>query len=309
MMLPEGNVVHFDGFQLEEQGGWTTMRVTDAWTSDASRMAASGRIDELLLNYAWGFKEPDLAFIQKWPIKGIFVLARWLKDLTPIHRLGSTLESLNFQAAVRAEIDLVSLPLLTDLSADWPAAKKSFSTLENLSSVYFASYGAHDLTPLTGNSRLTSIRMKQYPQVRSIDGIQEFKNLNQVEIVLATKLDDITALHDPTPQSSLRSVDFNSCKRIANVEDFVGLGNLENLYLGNCGPLDSLKPLVALTKLRSLIMYESTVITDGDLSPLLSMPALRDLAMANRRHYRPSVKEVKATLEARNDFERHELNM
>jgi hypothetical protein len=309
MILPEGNVVRFDGFELEEQGGWTTMKITDAWTSDASRMAASGRVDELLLNYAWGFKEPDLAFIQKWPIKGIRVLARWLKDLTPIHRLGSTLEALGFQAAARADIDLGSLPQLTELSADWPAATTSFSTLENLTSVYFSSYGAHDLTPLSGNPRLTSIRMKQYPQLRSIEGIQEFKHLNQMQIVLATKLDDITALHDPAPQSSLRSVDFDSCKRIANVEDFVGLGNLETLNLANCGPLDSLKPLVALTKLRKLLMYESTVITDGDLSPLLSMPALRDLAMANRRHYQPSVKEVEAILEAHNDVERHELGM
>ncbi|WP_281256258.1 hypothetical protein [Phycicoccus duodecadis] len=39
-----------------------------------------------------------------------------------------------------------------------------------------------------------------------------------------------------------------------------------------------------------------TTIDDGDLTPLLTMPRLHDLRMVNRRHYAPSVTQVRAQL-------------
>ena len=43
-------------------------------------------------------------------------------------------------------------------------------------------------------------------------------------------------------------------------------------------------------------MYGSTTIADGDLTPLLSMTHMRDLRVMNRRHYRPTIHDVRAHL-------------
>jgi internalin A len=43
-------------------------------------------------------------------------------------------------------------------------------------------------------------------------------------------------------------------------------------------------------------MWESTRVADGDLAPLLQLQHLRDLRLMNRKHYRPSVAQVKEKL-------------
>lgn len=299
MITPDAKVTYFDGFQLEVQPGWTVLKVTDTWTGEAAAMAASGQVDELRLNYAWGFKEPTLDFIDDWPLKKIFVLARWLDDLTPIHRLGATLEGISTEVAAKADIDLAYLPGLRKVVADWPVVKKSFSALTHLTELFIFSFKEADLTPLVGNLGLTSLRMKQYPQVRSVEGIEELAHLEQLQIVVATKLEDLSALRHTPSKEHLRDLDFDTCKRITTVDDIAALTSLEKLNLGNCGTLESLKPLTALHRLRQIRLYESTVVADGDLSPLLEKPALKSINLTNRRHYQPTVKQVETALKAR----------
>jgi hypothetical protein len=71
--------------------------------------------------------------------------------------------------------------------------------------------------------------------------------------------------------------------------------SLERLGVANCGPVDSLRPLAGLTRLTHLDLSESTRVTDGDLRPLLGLP-LQELRMASRRHYSPSLPEVRTKL-------------
>ncbi|MCG2798356.1 MAG: hypothetical protein L6367_07430, partial [Cellulomonas sp.] len=53
-------------------------------------------------------------------------------------------------------------------------------------------------------------------------------------------------------------------------------------------------PLIGHPHLRQVALNGSTVVADGDLSPLLRMPALRNLLIANRRGYRPSRADLAA---------------
>ena len=48
--------------------------------------------------------------------------------------------------------------------------------------------------------------------------------------------------------------------------------------------------------LERLYAYESTRIGDGGPKPLLQLTALRDLRMMARRHYRPTLDQVKSAL-------------
>jgi hypothetical protein len=68
------------------------------------------------------------------------------------------------------------------------------------------------------------------------------------------------------------------------------------LNLSECGDLPSLVPLRGLTSIEVLLMFGTTKIVDGDLTPIADLRRLRELRMQSRRHYRPSVAEIQASL-------------
>lgn len=106
-------------FRIERSDVGTTLVATGSWTTEAANALRSGRADGLDLNYAGkGFKNTDLAFIEAWPLKRLTLLARTVKDVSPVCRLSSTLESLSVQSGP-AVIDLRQFPKVTELEATW----------------------------------------------------------------------------------------------------------------------------------------------------------------------------------------------
>src|SRR5205085_11165475 len=120
------------GFRVEETDAGATLVVTGSWSEQAERVLQSGRADGLDLNYTKGFHDTDLGFIRAWPLTRLAILARTIKDVTPIYAVSSTLESLSVQSAPTATIDLTRLPSLTSLSADWAQVRSSIAELPGL---------------------------------------------------------------------------------------------------------------------------------------------------------------------------------
>ena len=56
------------GYRLETSDQGVTLVVTGTWTDDARTALDLAEADGLNLNYALGFKDTDLAFIQQWPL-------------------------------------------------------------------------------------------------------------------------------------------------------------------------------------------------------------------------------------------------
>jgi len=71
------------------------------------------------------------------------------------------------------------------------------------------------------------------------------------------------------------------------------------LEIGDCGDLPSASQLEPLVSIESLSAWGSTRFTDGDLSTLAALPALREIRMQDRRHYRPHVPELAAEIARR----------
>lgn len=66
------------------------------------------------------------------------------------------------------------------------------------------------------------------------------------------------------------------------------------------GPeIPSVAPLSSLVNVERLYLYDSTRVTDGDLSPIAGLPKLKDFRMQNRRGYSPSVKEIQEMIARR----------
>jgi len=289
-------VVSSGGFLIEDLEEGRTLVVTGSWTAKAEAALEGPDVDGVWLNHARGFSEPDLSFVGEWPIRRLLVLDRKITDLSPLARLGATLEELSIQAAPSTQLDLATLPHLTSLAAAWDEVKDTLHEPEALKELVVFEYDEIDLQPLAVQPRLVHIELKAAPRLESLYGVDHFA-LRRLHVALARGLEDIDALAHGSP--SLHEVDFETCLGLYHIEGLGQLRRLRFLGISDCGRIPSLEPLANLTKLECLDAWGSTRVEDSDLSPLLRLPRLKEVRMRDRREYRPRLREIVDTLAAR----------
>jgi hypothetical protein len=285
-----------DGFVIEDLPEGRTLVVTGSWTPKAEAALGHSDVDGVWLNYARGFSEPDLSFVGEWPIRRLLVLDRKITDLSPLARLGGTLEELSFQAAPGTPIDLATPPHLTSLAAAWDEVNDTFHEPEALEEVVLFDYDEVDLQPLAVQPSLEGITLKAAPRLESLYGIDHFA-LKKLLVALARELEDIDAL--ALASQSLGEVEFETCLGIYDIDKLGELAQLRFLGISDCGRIPSIRPLANLTQLECLYAWGSTRVEDGDLSPLLRLPRLKEIRMRDRREYRPRVPEITDLLASR----------
>ncbi len=284
------------GFLVEDLPEGRTLVVTGSWTAKAEAALERTDVDGVWLNYARGFSEPDLSFVGEWPVRRLLVLDRKITDLSPLARLGGSLEELSIQAAPGTHVDLATLPHLTSLAAGWDEVRDTLHEPEGLKEIVVFEYDEIDLQPLAVQPSLKIIKLKAAPRLESLYGVDHFA-LRRLQVALARELDDIDALAHAS--RSLDEVDFETCLGLYDIESLGRLTRLRFLGISDCGRIPSLGPLANLVELECLYAWGSTRVEDGDLSPLLRLPRLKEVRMRDRREYRPRVGEIVDTLAAR----------
>ena len=281
------------GVVVSDRGDAVEMVVTGPWTAEASAMVQAGNVDRLVLNYALGFNEPSLDFLQGLPLRELVILDPRLTDLEPIHALAPSLRVLHVTTNPVLKVDLDRLSGLRVLSAAWPQVSASIEAATGLEVAFLRGYQPADLKPLTPLTGLVELVMKDRPRLKSLAGLSALPLLRLLEVYLAKDLADTDELAGRT---GLRKLTLESCRRVGQVDVLTGCTGLRTLNLSECGDLASLGPIRSLTNLENLLLYGSTKIVDNDLSPLAALPRLRQLRMQSRRSYRPSVDEIQASL-------------
>ena len=282
---------------IEDSAEGRSLVVTGPWSREAAACLTAGGADGLTLNYARGFAESDLDFLDEWPVRRLDVLDRTLTDLSPIARLGPGLECLSIQVAAQVELDLAALPRLRTLAAWWNAVEGSIDQLDGLEELTVMEYDEINLRPLALHSSLSRLTLKSGPFLETLDGAEDLSALAILYIGGARELNDVTA---PTSIArSLVELEFESCLEIEALQDLSSLRNLRFLGVNDCGRVASLKPVAQLTKLEQLHAWGSTRIMDHDLSPLLHLPLLSEVRMRDRRDYRPRLSTIQEQLATR----------
>ncbi|MFZ2504552.1 MAG: hypothetical protein WAW88_17960 [Nocardioides sp.] len=285
-------------FVLEPRGQGVDLVVTGDWSPAAREALESGRADGLVLNYAKGFREQPIDFINGLPIRKLDLLARSVSDLSPVYSLGSTLQELRVQSDPRAVIELEGLPRVRTLAASWPQVRASILFAPQIEDLALPSYSEPNLEPLSALTSLTSLVMKERPKLRSLDGLEAFPWLLRLGVFLASGLTDIGALERSQPPA-LQVLQLQSCKKITDIAPVAGCVSLNFLDLSEGGEILSVAPVSDLVNLERLYLYESTRVADGDLGPIARLPKLKDFRMQNRRGYSPSVKEIQEIIARR----------
>jgi hypothetical protein len=65
------------------------------------------------------------------------------------------------------------------------------------------------------------------------------------------------------------------------------------------GDIESIAPIAGLTELEKFFFPVSTNVLDGDMSVLLTLPRLKNVAYQYRRHYSHKSDEINRRLKAR----------
>lgn len=258
------------------------------------RAFTSSGADGLVANYARGFVGRDLEFVRDLPLRRLNVLARTIRDLSPIYDLSASLQEFHVQAGSMTRIELGALPHLRALSCAWDQVADTIGDASGIEDLFLGSYGGPDLTPIAHLTALRSLRMKDRPAIRSLEGVEALPWLAELGIYSAPLSDTSALARISSPILSVLAL--QACRRVTSVSDLSGLIGLRTLNLAEGGSLVSLRPIAGLRLMERLDLYGSTKIADGDLTPLLGMTSLHDLRVMSRRHYNPSVADVKAKL-------------
>lgn len=279
-----------DGFVIEDRPEGRTLVVTGAWTSKTRSALGVDGVECLCLNYARGFSEPDLEFLEALPVRRLLVLDRKLTDVTPIERLAETLEHVSLQVAPGAVLDVGEFPHLRSLGAVWRAVRETVAEASALVELVALEYDERDLWALAENEALAKLVLKPADDLESLAGVQSLSRLEHLGVFAARHLSDIG---DVAAAASLRRFELQACRSVDSLEAIAGLGMLRFLGVSDCGPIESLAPLAGLVNLEVLHAWGTTRISDGDLTPLTGLSRLSEIRMRDRHEYRPRLSTIR----------------
>src|SRR3954452_21805600 len=146
-------------------------------------------------------------------------------------------------------------------------------------------FGESDLRSIRDHASLQRLTIKDAPRLTCLSDIDDLPDLLQLRIHAAPRLEDIDDLGGVA--GSLEELWLEGCRSLRSVEAVEALTKLRVLNIGDCGSIATLAPLAALARIEVVEAWGSTEVLDGDLSPLVALPALRELRMRDRRGYRP----------------------
>lgn len=284
------------GYVLEDTPEGRALVVTGPWSDDAERVLVRGEADGLVLNYARGFREGSLEFLDRWAIRRLNLLDRGITDLEPIGRLGGSLEALSVQAAPTAQLDLGSVPHVRSVAGEWALIGDTLGEVDALQDVITWRFDEGDLHAFRDHVGLQRFTVKEAPHLESLSGTSNLPELAVLKVFLARRLSDISDVAELA--SSLQELELEDCPAIDAIDDVERLVGLRFLGFSECGDIKTLAPVGSLEQLEVLYAWGSTRIVDGDLTPLARLPRLREIRMRDRRGYKPRVADLVSALPA-----------
>jgi internalin A len=249
---------------------------------------------------ALSIRVPDdrIDFLRALPdLRGLTLSAWEARDLQPLEGL-TNLEvlTLNLPKRPRLSLDFNAFPSLRSLAVYWNPGFESLFSCGGLERLWMFGPPDGDLERFADLQSLRRLEVSEGRRLTATRGVERLHSLTFLGLYLQTGLRDLAGLGDA---GGLRELQIESCKKLAAIEGVSGLAKVVHLKLANCGEIESITPLAGLLELETFAAWETTNVIDGDLQVLMQLPRLRSVAMKSRRHYKPSVEEIKAVLLAR----------
>jgi len=268
--------------QLEDGEYGRRAVLTSAWSTGMLNDLLANDVLELELNYAKGWRGTDLTFLRRLPqLQAFAIIDHFQMPLVePIHSLHE-LRKLNVQTYCGTPIRFAEFPQLQDCALEWRRQCKSLFSCLTLKKLFVNCYKKNDVDAFSSLVNLESLSLLSAP-VHNLRGLIPLKHLRYLRLANLRKLTSLAGIEGLV---ALEELNIDTCRTIGSIDEIGSLTRLRKFHFGNCGEIESLKPLEKLTSLEWVTFVESTNILDGDLSPLMQPKNLSRVSFQNRRHY------------------------
>ena len=278
------------GFRLSGR----TLELTGPWSPTAGRAVRLLRPSGLDVNYTRGFDGDDLDFLGDLAgttIRRLSVVDHELEDLSPLLRLAPQLEHLTVRTPSTQTLDLARFPRLVSYRGPWAHVRDTITWGTRVERLMLEGYAETDLAALQDLPSLTAVRLDRPERLRLLRGVGP-----PAPAPLRAPRAPPHRRRRLEAATGLRLLELIGSPSTRGLELIGGCTELEELTLSGCGPIPSIGWVRDLRRLRRFELLGATPVVDGDLTPLTELPALAQVTMQPRPHYRPTVAEVRASL-------------
>jgi hypothetical protein len=259
-----------------------------AWSSRYLDLITKYNIRIVRLNERLGWHDSDLSFLLGIPaIRGVDILSDKVADVSPVFRL-KELKTLSLYCKAKVGGDFSDLDQLQSVGLDWRSVYESVFCLNALRSINILSYPDSDLTRWATNGKVERLRFESR-KLESLDGIARFPNVRRLQLY---KCRGLKSLDEIESAASIQELKLSLCPSIRDWSPISHLSELRVLEIDDCRFIDSVVPFTKCRKLERLQIAGNTTILNGDLSSLASLPSLRTVLLARRKHYSHSAEEL-----------------
>lgn len=187
-------------------------------------------------------------------------------------------------------IDFRVFSRLRRLALYWRPDADTALGCQTLESLWAGHFPYADLTQLSTLANLEGLCLSSSRRLMRLEGVESLPALRVLSLRDDRALADIGALAGM--DHSLTEFELNVCRKVSDLSPLALHWDLRRVMLIDCGRIASLAPLADLPALEEFWFYGTTVIEDGDMTPLLKMPALQRVSFAPRRHYSHRTQDI-----------------
>ncbi len=210
--------------------------------------------------------------------------------LKKVENVKGIYELKNLQKLVLAkeafELDLSHFKKLHETGVEYSSKLKGLSKHTELEILVLRKYPKGDLTEFTALKNLRKFHVYQ-SKIISAKGIDELQNLEEVNFSFNKDLNNI---QDVLKLQKLQKVHIEKCEKLADF-NFDKNTTIRELFITS---VSSLKNIEKLTGLEMITFWD---LKDGDLTPLLKLPALKEIRFhPHKKHYSHTKEEINKLL-------------
>lgn len=123
----------------------------------------------------------------------------------------------------------------------------------------------------------------------SLNGLSKYQNLKRLELHYCTKIESLNGIEDLNTE--IEYIHIDQSKKIKDHNRIVIFSNLRTLCFNDCGVVEDIEFISELKKLEDF-RFVNTNVLDGQLLPLIDHPKLKSVGFLNKRHYSHKCEEI-----------------
>jgi hypothetical protein len=185
-------------------------------------------------------------------------------------------------------LDLACFPDLETLACNITERLKGLEACKKLKSLTVSYYNpeSENLAELPGLASLEDLNIFK-TRIKTLRGIEVFKNLKRLELYGAPRLETIESLGPLS--NNLEEISFGTCKRVKDYETLGKVRSLKKILFTNSGEIKTLSFVKQLPDLE-FISFVGTNVVDGDLS---YCEGIGYVGFDDKRHYSHKMDDFK----------------